>query len=86
LRAQDRLLLVLDLEDAVERKLGDRVHEPGERIEIGFEVRRNSSIPCAAFQRRIASSASRFPAISSRRRACDAFASRSVRADEGAAC
>ena len=50
---------------------------------IRLDVSRKTEIPCASFQRRIASSASRFDAISSRRRSGVTFASRSVRAEDG---
>ena len=50
---------------------------------IRFDVSRKTATSCSAFQRRIASSASRFAAISSRRRSGVAFATRAVRADDG---
>ena len=50
---------------------------------IRFDVTRNTSMPCSAFQRRIASNASRLAAISSRRRSGVAFARRTVRPEEG---
>jgi len=50
---------------------------------IRFEVTRKTWMPCSSFQRRMDSSASRFAAASSSRRSGVAFASRTVRADEG---
>lgn len=50
---------------------------------IVFDDRRKTWIRCSRFQRRIASSASRFRAVTSRIRAGVAFASRIVRLAEG---